>query len=51
MTTRYGIKEYLKEYKEALEEQPEQAKPQGKPNLLQMMRAKKEQGKTEWPLT
>jgi len=31
--------------------QPEQAKPQGKPNLLRMMRAKKEQGKTEWPLT
>ncbi|MBA7466125.1 hypothetical protein ES707_01300 [subsurface metagenome] len=36
---------------EALKEQPEQAKPQGKPNLIQMMRAKKEQGKTEWPLT
>jgi len=51
MTEKYGIKEYLEEYREVLEQKPEQAKPQGKPNLLQMMRAKKEQGKTEWPLT
>lgn len=35
---------------EALRGQPEQAKPQGKPNILQMLRAKKEQGNTEWPL-
>ena len=51
MTDKYGIKEYLEEYREALEQKPEQAKPQGKPNVLQMMRAKKEQGKTGWPLT
>lgn len=50
MTTRYGIKEYLKEYKEALEEQPEQAKPQGKPNVLQMMWAKKENKEPQRPL-
>jgi len=49
MKTKYGIKEYLEEYRVALEGQPE--KPQGKPNLLQMMRAKKEQGTTKWPLT
>jgi len=48
---KYGIKEYLEEYRQALEGQPEQTKPQGKPNLLQMMRAKKEQGTTKWPLT
>jgi len=46
MTTKYGIKEFIEEYREALEEQPAQAKPQGGPNLLKMIRAKKEQGKT-----
>ena len=51
MTEKYGVKEYIDEYKQALEQQPERAKPQGKPNVLQMIGAKKEQGKTEWPLT
>lgn len=51
MKTKYGIKEFIEEYREALEEQPEQAKPQGRPNLIQMMRAKKEQGKPTLPLT
>lgn len=32
---------------EALKEQPERPNAQGKPNLLQMLRTKKEQGKTE----
>jgi len=41
MTTRYGIKEYLKEYKEALEEQPEQPTNQPvKPNVLEMLKSK-----------
>ena len=36
---------------EALKEQPEQAKPQPtKPNLLQVIRGKKEQGNAKWPL-
>ena len=39
--TKYGVKEFLKEYKEALEMKPETN--QGKPNLLQLMKAKKEQ--------
>jgi len=34
-----------------LHEQPEQAKPKGKPNLIDMLRSKKEQGKPTWPLT
>jgi len=51
MTDRYDIKKYLEEYREALEPQPEQVKPQGKPNILQMLRGKKEQGKPTWPLT
>ena len=35
---------------EALKAQPEKPTQATKPNILQLMRAKKEQGKTEWPL-
>jgi len=51
MTEKYGIKEYLEEYRQALEGQPEQVKTKEKPNILKMLRGKKEQGKPTWPLT
>ena len=47
MTTRYGIKEYLKEYREALEQKPEPSQTGtqaiAKPNRLQLLKGKKEQ--------
>jgi len=52
MTEKYGVKEYLDEYKKILEQKPELPAEQsktGKPNLIELLRAKKEQGK-EWPL-
>lgn len=35
---------------EALEEQPGQAQPEQKPNILQLLRGRKENKEPEWPL-
>jgi len=46
---KYGIQEYIKEFEEILNEKPTEPGQQ-KPNILQAIRAKKEE-KPKWPLT
>jgi len=45
---KYGIEEYLKEFEQILSEKAPQQEHKPPPNLIQMIRGKKEK---EWPLT
>ena len=47
---KWTIDDVDKAFTEMIESKPEQ-KPKVTPNIIQLLRAKKEQGKTEWPLT
>ena len=49
MKPKYGIKEYLEEYRQALEQTPQVNQTQ-KPNVLQLLRGKKEtKNEGKWP--